>query len=342
MTIGIVDLDLLVFPQRYKLNLDIMQLSAYHKRRGDRVELCRSKKKEDLMWFNEIVVVYNGEDEVYIDDLIRDTRVTLIGKYFYGKSSKLPQEVLDTYPDRTIYDEVLESDLLSIALRTTLRNILKKADFIRLREPSNLHFISDTSKELILFDQDLNENDFEKIASFNKDFTIYYPIEIRSYQQAQRWIQAKAFRNGDNTHMFLANCFIEKDLEQLLQQPPSIRKMFCIQFGGCSPEYYSLELKKMLRFCQKAKLLTPAPKIKLAPITDKEYDFLFNCVKKWYNSAKANINKDIIHTYFKTKEHFVLGAKIKVKDVELYKLLTSTLTTRYQDEQSKSGYRRVD
>jgi len=333
MTVGIVDLDLLINRAQYKLSLDVMQLSAYHKRKGDKVKLCRSKNAEDLMWFDKLLVIYNGETEIFLGELLSDKRTTLIGKYFYGKNKTIPQEVIDTYPDKSIYESILESNFFGSIKRTAFKNILKKADFVRIHEKSNLKFISETSKELFIFDQDLNDNDFNLISSYNKDFSIYFPIEMRSFHQAERWINAKAFKRGDTTHMFLANLFIEKDLNQLLQQPLSVRKMFCIKFGDCSPQFYNLELKKFIRFGQKAKLLNTSPKIKIAPISDKEYNFLFDSVRRWYNGPKDNINKDIFSMYFKTKEQFALKAKIKIKDVELYSLLSSTLTKRYQDEQ---------
>lgn len=342
MAIGIIDLDLILFTGSYKLNLDVMQISGYYKRKGEKVQLCRSMKSEDLLWFKELMVVYNGETEVFIDNLIKDERVTLIGKYFYGKNLTLPVEILNTYPDKNIYNSILDSDYFSPTKRRALKAVLKKADFLRLHIPSNLNFISKDSTEIFLYDQDISDVDYEKIVSIGKEFSIYFPIEIRSYQNAQKWLNAKAFKRGDNTHMFIANHFIESDLEQLLTQTKTIRKMFRVKFGECSPEYYNLEAKKMLRFLQKAKLLEPTPKIIVEPLNDEMYNFLFTCIRKWYNGKRENLDKDIFHTYFKTKKQFEFMNKIKITDLELYKLLTSTITTRYQNEQIRTNYRRMD
>lgn len=342
MAIGIVDLDLIISPSAYKLNLDVMQISSYYKQKGEKVHLCKSMAPEDLMWLNQLIVIYNGEKEIFIDRLLSDDRVTLVGKYFYGKNLTLSQEILDSYPDRSIYDNIIESNFFSQTKRVPLRQLLKNADFVRLHIPSNLNFISEISKELFIYDQDITDKDYELIVSLNKPFSIYYPIEVRNYKEADKWISAKAFKRGDTTHMFLANRFVEEDLNKIIKQPISVRRMFKIKFGSCEPQNYNFELKKMLRFLSKAKLLEPQPKIIIADIADPLYNFLYNSIRRWYNGKKNNLYKDIFHTYCKTKEQYEFINRIKLTDSELYKLLTSTMTTRYQDEQTKSDYRRLD
>ena len=341
MAVGIVDLDLLFERNRYKLNIDVMQLSAYHKKNGERVKLINNLSPEEIGWYDKIYVIYNGTKNIPIDFLINDSRATLSGKYFYGDYYSLPEEVKHEYPDTTIYDNLVHSNYLSDARTVRLRKQLNVSDFIRLHEPSNLEFVSQKTTELMIFDQNITDLDYEKILSFNKEVCFYYPVKIRNFEQAQKWIDAKVFTRSGGSKSFITDNFTEQDLYKILTLSYTRRKMFYIKFGDCPPESYLYELKKCLRFLQKAKFLTHSPQIIIVPIQVPDYAFLFDCVKHWYYSA-PDLDKDIFHSYFKTVEHYNLIKKIKAQDLELYSLLTSTLTKRYNDEQSTKCYRRVD
>ena len=342
MVIGIVDLDFIFNRSHYQLNLDVMQLSSYHKKNGDKVKFCLSIEEQELGWFSELYVIYNGSEEVYIDHLINDSRVTLLGSYFYGDYCPLPQEVKDSYPDRVIYEELLKHVKIPDKKRTELNARLKKADFIRLHEASNKIFLTD-NPEVILYDANITDNDYNDIISLNKEFSLYYPIIVRSFDKIQLWLDAKAFVRHENTKIFIADSLIEEDYYKILELPDKKKRMFVLRFGNCSEQYYNYELKKCLKVMSRAKYSTPRLQIEILPIKNRTYDFLFDCAKRWYHSSKAKtLDLDIFHTYFNTKEKYDLIIKIKAKDPELYRLLTYTLSRRYDDEQSYKNYRRVD
>lgn len=342
MVIGIVDLDLIFRRGQYQINLDIMQITSYHRRLGDKVRFCLSIKPEDLQWYSQLYVIYNGVKEIFIDSLINDDRTILVGSYFYGTYCPLSQEIKDSYPDKSIYEDLMTKLEFSDIKGTELRGRLKKADFIRLHEPSNRRFLTN-NPEVVLHDLDLTDKDYEDILNLNKEFMLFYPLTVRTYAQALKWIEAGAFARQYSTRTFIAENMTEEDYFKIINLPLAKRKMFILRFGKCSPEFYNFELKKCLRILAQARFLTPKPFVEISPIQNNTYDFLFGCARKWYYSIKAkDQDLDIFHTYFNNKPKYDLIIKIKAKDPELYQLLTSTLSRRYQDEQARKNYRRVD
>lgn len=342
MVVGIVDLDLLLNRSTYQLNIDVMQISAYYKRLGYSVKISRSMKPEDLGWYSLIYVIYNGEQEIFIDNLAKDNRVVLIGKYFYREHSALPQEIIDIYPDKTIYENLLQSDLLSKTRRNSLLIALHKADFLRIHENSNQKFLTDNSEQILIYDLDINISDYELLERLGRQFTLYYPIKVKSLKEGLKWLEIKAFARKTVNHMFLAENFPESDLMNYLQLPTSHRKMFLISFGDCSKENYLNNFKLFVKFVQKAKTLSPTPQITINPINDPDFNFLFNLTKRWYNGKKDNLNISLFKYGFSQPQHFKLMVKIQAKDPELAQLLKSTLYTRYQNEQARNNYRRLD
>lgn len=344
MVIGIVDLDYLLptCRRQYQLNLDVMQIAAYHRKIGDKVKYCYSMAPENLSWYSQLYVIYNGEQEVYIDKLLSDDRVTVLGKYFYGNYCALPQCIRDTFPDRTFYFDIVEKGDFSKTKRSDLRARLKHSDFVRLHEPSNKNFITDNS-EIIFYDLDISDNDYKAITELNKEFSLYYPIQLRCYSNAEKWMNAKAFNKLGGAKIFIAIGFTETDLYKIVELPSPKRRMFQVRFGECDKTYYNFELKKCLRVLQKSRLYDRKFSVQIAPINDFTYDFLFKCALRWYNSSKTvSDNIDIFHEYFNNKNKFELIIKIKAKDPELYQLLTFTLTQGVSNERAKKDYRRVD
>ena len=119
--------------------------------------------------------------------------------------------------------------------------------------------------------------------------------------------------------------------------------MFTFVFANCEPSHYNIELKKLLRLVQIAKFMSPIQRIKIKPINNKTYEFLFDCAKRWLSSPKAKDgNSSIFQIYFNNKDKYDLSIKIKAKDPELYQLLNYTLSVRYQDEQGRKYNRRLD
>ena len=326
MAVGIIDLDLLFETKYYMLNLDVMQISAYHKKQKEKVVLCRTADKEELEWFSTLYIVYNGEEELPIDYLINDTRSILVGKYFYHNYLSLPREIYDMYPDKTIYDKLLSSDYLSNFKLKNLKNLYRNADFIRLHLSTNLSFISNSSARLVCYDQDVIERDLVELVKLNKNFSFYFPISIHNLQQTKTWLENTKLTQLGSKRLF-SGYFTNEELNSLLQIDAEQSKQYIINFGNCNPSNYNAELKKMLNFVYEAKDKQLKFKLNIIRISNSNYSFLFNIIKRWYE-LPTNREKTIFEIFFKTLDQLKFGQKIKAFDPELFKMLNLTYDQR--------------
>lgn len=342
MVIGIVDLDLIMFPSRYQVSIDVMQIASYHRKKGDKVNLCLSAKQENLSWYSKLYVIYNQEEEMYINHLFSDDRVTFLGKYFYKDVDTLPQEMKDSYPDTTIYDKLLNSNILAKNRKGRMKKLFKEYDFIRLHCSSNLNFISENSTGVFIYDYDIWFNDYEQIKALNKEIKFKHPVKVRTLSDILKWKEIGVSRYSTDGPNFIAESLLEQDLMKFADMPNSIHREVILQFGTYPDNYKNEELKKFLRFAIKAKPHYSTYTIQVVPIKTKYYMFLYECVKKWFISSAKTLEDDIFHNYFKKPEDYNIIIKVKAKDPELYNLLTSTLTKRRQDEEARKYYRRLD
>lgn len=94
MNIGLVDVDGHNFP-----NLALMKISAWHKRRGDRVEWCNFLKHYDKVYMSKVFDDTYSQDEltaINADEIIK-------GGTGYGLDNKLSREIEHTMPDYSLY-----------------------------------------------------------------------------------------------------------------------------------------------------------------------------------------------------------------------------------------------
>lgn len=94
MRIGLIDVDSHNFP-----NLALMKLSAYHKARGDSVEMWNGLMEYDRVYKSKIF------DETYSEDMefCINADEVIEGGTGYGLDNKLPDEVEHTFPDYGLY-----------------------------------------------------------------------------------------------------------------------------------------------------------------------------------------------------------------------------------------------
>ena len=96
MKIGCADVDCHNWP-----NLCLMKLSAYHKRRGDTVEMWRPEGCYDLVYKSRVFTDTYSKDSIYIanaDKIIR-------GGTGYGPGPDLPDEIEHQRPDYSLYPQ---------------------------------------------------------------------------------------------------------------------------------------------------------------------------------------------------------------------------------------------
>ena len=92
MQIGLLDLDSHNFP-----NLALMKLSAYHKSKGDEVEMFFGLKHYDRVYVAKVFTFSPDYEEIIMADEI------IKGGTGFDLTSKLPQEVEHMFPDYSLY-----------------------------------------------------------------------------------------------------------------------------------------------------------------------------------------------------------------------------------------------
>ena len=94
MKIGLLDVDSHNFP-----NLCLMKISAYHKAKGDEVEMLNGLKHYDRVYASKVFDDTYSPDypyPIYADEVVR-------GGTGYGMDNVLPDEIEHTYPDYSLY-----------------------------------------------------------------------------------------------------------------------------------------------------------------------------------------------------------------------------------------------
>lgn len=90
--IGLIDVDSHHFP-----NLALMKISAYHKLKGDQVELHFPMSSYDKVYMSKVFTFTSDfETVIHADEIIR-------GGTGYDLQNKLPQEIENIYPDYSLY-----------------------------------------------------------------------------------------------------------------------------------------------------------------------------------------------------------------------------------------------
>lgn len=95
MKIGLIDVDGHNFP-----NLALMKISAYHKFKGDQVEMY-----DQMSWFDPYDIVYMSKVFTFTDDFMYPIYANKVvkGGTGYDLHNKLPKEIEKMFPDYSLY-----------------------------------------------------------------------------------------------------------------------------------------------------------------------------------------------------------------------------------------------
>lgn len=105
MKIGLIDIDGHNFP-----NIPLMKISAWHKMRGDEVEMCFPSFRYDKIYISKVFSFTNNFEYAQADEIQRGGTGYAIsvegGKEVYDKSKDppLPPEIEHMYPDYGLYN----------------------------------------------------------------------------------------------------------------------------------------------------------------------------------------------------------------------------------------------
>lgn len=93
MNIGLIDVDSHNFP-----NLALMKISAYHKSKGDNVEMCFGLKKYDKVYMSKVFTFTKDYNEYVLADKI------IKGGTGYNLTTELSIEIENMFPDYSLYN----------------------------------------------------------------------------------------------------------------------------------------------------------------------------------------------------------------------------------------------
>lgn len=156
MYIGIYDMDIFESKYTFKPNLEVMQLSTYHREHNDIVELITDLN--DLTRFSKIYLVKNHLNTNFPADLICDPRVELIGLGF--TNGEYSENFFDGYsPDRYIYNKFLQELPKIRRIKTGEKKFiadLQKCGFARLYCGDKLNTNLPNESRIYLYDNNLD------------------------------------------------------------------------------------------------------------------------------------------------------------------------------------------
>lgn len=147
VNIGLIDVDSHNFP-----NLALMKISAYHKSKGDHVEMWNGLKHYDRVYQSKVFTDLYSQDNEYCinaDEVIK-------GGTGYDLQNKLPDEIEHQYPDYGLYG------IKDKAYGFLTRGCPRRCPFCIVNEKEgNIHTVADLDefwrgqKEIILMDSNI-------------------------------------------------------------------------------------------------------------------------------------------------------------------------------------------
>lgn len=158
MYIGIFDQDIYLYPSKFIPSLELMKISAYHKKRKDIVEFCVELKDTDK--YDKLYLSRNSlSNKDLPTDFLLKPNIEWVGKGFIGSYIQLPQEIEETTPDKTLYMNYIQANK-NIFSQHTLVNLISN-----ILSPKNILLRITNGNNIIL--------DFDKLNYSNKNIILY-------------------------------------------------------------------------------------------------------------------------------------------------------------------------
>ena len=158
MYIGIFDQDIYLYPSKFIPSLELMKISAYHKKRKDIVEFCIELKDTDK--YDKLYLSRNSLSSKDLPtDFLLKPNIEWVGKGFIGSYIQLPQEIEEISPDKTLYMNYIQANK-NIFSQHTLINLISN-----ILSPENILLRITNRNNIIL--------DFDKLNYSNKTIILY-------------------------------------------------------------------------------------------------------------------------------------------------------------------------
>ena len=207
MNIGILDADFL-YRGTTMPNLASMKLSAYHKQKGDHVELCRGA---DVLLYDKIYVSKVFTDTIIPQELYLPKCIRGGTGFFMENAEPLPSEIEHIMPDYDLYKDVEDyKTYRDFSVGFLTRGCFRKCPFcvnkrfdkvLAWSEPSE--FVDQKRKYIYLLDDNFLafwsgwENLLDKLEATGKRFQFRQGLDLRIMTEKQAERLGKTRYYGD-------------------------------------------------------------------------------------------------------------------------------------------------
>ena len=158
MYIGIFDQDIYLYPSKFIPSLELMKISAYHKKKKDIVEFCITL--EDTEKYDKLYLSRNSLSNKNLPtDFLLKPNIEWVGRGFIGAYIQLPQEIEEIAPDKTLYMNYIQANK-SLFSQHTLVNLISN-----ILSPDNVLLRITNGDKIIL--------DFNKLNYSNRNILLY-------------------------------------------------------------------------------------------------------------------------------------------------------------------------
>lgn len=248
MRIGLIDQDLIYFPKKNPLNLELMKTAAFYKNRGDEPLLIL--KPSELEKCDKIIIFKNIPSDKVFSTIISNYDTTFYGLGFSDcEYEPIDSEIYKMRPYVEIYNEFFRQSLLNGSLGANQIKTLQTSDRVRLVNGSETRLPPCTNMFVVVYDNivesDLVTDMFIKVTTLYSRISTAYQNRINTKEDFKRFIK-------------IMEVFDKKFSIQTV-----IKKLdFLIDFSAeelyqCMVEYGDIIREKYLRFCNLTWNITP-------------------------------------------------------------------------------------
>lgn len=319
MYVGIYDMDIFEVKYTFKPSLEVMQLSAYHRKNNDIVELILDL--EDLSRFNKIYLVKNHLNTNFPADLISDPRVELIGLGF--TNGIYVENFFDKIePDKYIYNKFLEKFSERRRVKKTEKviiNDLQRCGYTRLYYKNGLNPNLPSESRIYLYDNTIDNNGEGLNLINSKNYSIIKLVNNISSENLEELIKWASNKwNFYYNQYILSREITDKEFLDYIKIASNLKVPIYFQVGDYSNGTTS---KLQFKLWMHRSIYARAKGVKLnLSLKENKLDYyndLFRKLKDWNN---LGIKEDF-YSYFPKiypvwKDTFELMLK-KNKDIEL-------------------------
>lgn len=159
MYIGLYDADLMFAPTSFKLNLEIMKMASYFKKRGDTVEFLLNLQNTEKY---DIIYIRKDSEKTVLDNSIFLKKNIEWGGLAFTNGEYIPMEPIDieyAIPNVSIYSKYFKMMLSSGELKEDKYKTMLNANYIRLcfnGEIAKMDYI-EKSRTAVVYDTHLTE-----------------------------------------------------------------------------------------------------------------------------------------------------------------------------------------